>query len=224
MSGRTGPTFLLVEHRARTRRRLARVLEGRGLSVVALADLRTAREATSERHFDAWVLGRGAPDEPQDEALALIESRRLEGHAVPTLVVSAAQDRRRASRCHQLGASCIYEPLTNDTLDLFAARAAVDTDQAEVERLVGALAVERSLTQRESALALLVARGVPRSALARELATQESSAKALVRSLLAKTGHASVEAFARALLEARLHRAASMPVRVDRRSTPSVER
>ncbi len=215
MAGRAGPTILLVEYRTRTRRRLARVLEERGIEVVALGDLVAARSTAAERTFDAWVFGRVAASEGDDDVLALIESLRSAGDRAPILVVSATHDRRRASRCHRLGASCVYEPLANDTLALFAARAALDTG-GELERQVDALGVERALTQREVELALLVGRGLARKDIAAALATQESTAKALVRSLLGKTGHTSLDALARSLLEARLQRAAIHPRRTSK--------
>lgn len=214
------PVFLLVEHRTRTRRRFARVLEERALDHVAVADFRAARAAAGERAFDAWVLGRGAPDEHDEDALALIESHRSSGARHPILVIGTTPDRRRASRCHRLHASCVYEPLANDTLALFAARAALETG-GELERQVEALGVERALTPRETELALLVGRGLPRKDIAAALATQESTAKALVRSLLAKTGQTSLDALARSLLLERLQRTALQPARPSTSLVPS---
>jgi DNA-binding NarL/FixJ family response regulator len=184
------------------------VLRARGLSVASFGDLRTAGEALALRSFDAWVLGRCGEDEHEDATLALIHARRRAGETAPILVVSRAHDRRRASHYHRLGASGVFEPLTNDTLSLFAARATLESDR-EMERLVEAVSVERALTQREAELAMLVGRGVARRAIASALSTLESTAKALVRSLLSKTGHPSLEALARSMLETSLRRAAS---------------
>ncbi len=186
--------------------------------MVLVADAMQARRALERASFDAWLLAVAVDDRL---SLSFLEEQRRSGDMTPALVVVHGDDPTIASWCHRLDATCVFEPVSSRTIPLFVARLepAPATPRADLH-VVDLLAIERSLTIRESQVARLIASGTEREQLASRLKLSENTIKCAVRNLLKKTGHPSTQALKHSLVRQRIERS---PVTGVQRCVPERE-
>jgi FixJ family two-component response regulator len=131
---------------------------------------------------------------PDGSGLVLVSEIRQRHPVVPVLVLTGLLDRRIANRVQLLGAEYVVKPPPRQNVRAFRSRIVAVRElggaprAAVIERLVR----QHALTSREADVVRAALRGVARDALAPVLGIEESTAKTLIRRLLAKTGDESL--------------------------------
>ncbi|MBX3185499.1 MAG: response regulator [Labilithrix sp.] len=204
-------SFLIAEDDALIGRSLGRELGEHGHAVV-VGTLEEARGALASQSFSAVIVDVGLPD---GSGLELISEARAKDPEVAALVVSGGVDERRLATAHHLGASYLLKPVDAAELHLFAVRtrARVRTRTARVEAVVARWALVHELTEAETDVLRLAARGARRSQLASLRGVAPSTVKKQVQVLLGKTGDVSLESAVSRLLREVLHEVERVPPR-----------
>ena len=145
-------------------------------------------------------------DQACDPRGETVQSARRERPLLPILVMSEPNDVSLINHCHRLRVECLPKPVAERDLRRFLRRAGCFgriTDDHLKECAQGC-ARSFGLTAREEHVMLAQLAEVPRSQLLDELGVSPNTLKSQVRSLLRKTGHASLEALARGVLRTAL--------------------
>jgi DNA-binding NarL/FixJ family response regulator len=187
-------TMLVVEDEL-SQRAVERLL--RGWTVRAAGNLAAARRLLGSEAFDGAVVDTELPD---GNGLDLVERIRESGAKIPVLVLTAHCERELVNRAQRIGAEFGCKPLVPQNLLAFAERAALASSaDREVIARVSELARRHGLTPRETAVATLAVRDLPRQAIQAELGVSVNTIKTQVRSLLQKCGAPNLAALRREL-------------------------
>ena len=176
-------TMLVVEDEL-SQRAVERLL--RGWKVRPAGNLASARRLLGSGSFDGAVVDVELPD---GNGLDLVEAMRAAGAKIPILVLTAYCERELVNRAQRIGAELACKPLVPQNLIAFADRAAqASSADRELIARVSDLARRHGLTPRETAVATLAVRDLPRQAIQAELGVSMNTIKTQVRSLLQKCG------------------------------------
>jgi len=176
--------MLVVEDELAIQRALARLLGGWAVRAVGTLELATRQLGGST--FDAAIVDIELPD---GNGLDLVETMRARAPRTPVLVLTAHCEPGLVNRAQRCGAEYACKPLVAQNVLAFANRVAASSSaQREVMLRVSELARRHRLTPRETAVAVLAARDLPRQAIQAELGVSVNTIKTQVRSLLQKCG------------------------------------
>ena len=190
--------FLVVEDDDTLRRGLVRALtdHGRVEGVSTCAEARTALRA---RRFDSLIVDVMLPD---GNGLDLIQRARQLWPAVWILVLTGSTEHSVITRAHELGVRYLLKPFNGEQLK-------VHVEEARARRHAGdrrvSVALDRwtrghALTDAETALLALGARGVPREEFAIVRGVRPDTIRKQIQSLLMKTGDDTFEGAVNSLL------------------------
>lgn len=205
MTGPRGPRrFLVVEDDPIVANAFVSNIS-RHAPAVSVASVAEARVARRNEQWIGIVLDVRLPD---GNGLEFLQELRAQGDKVPVLVATGHFDPFIANACHRLDAHCVFKPdlLVNLLRFVGDAIAAQPSDEL-LQAVVKEITAEFDLTIRESQIATLVARGVPRDELAETMGVTNNTVKTIIRGLLGKLNETSVEAAARLVLERMVERA-----------------
>jgi DNA-binding NarL/FixJ family response regulator len=187
-------TMLVVEDEL-SQRAVERLL--RAWMVRTAGNLASARRLLGSEAFDGAVIDVELPD---GNGLDLVEAIRGSGWKIPVLVLAAHCERELVNRAQRIGAEFACKPLVPQNLIAFAERAALASSaDREVIARISELARRRGLTPRETAVAMLAVRDLPRQAIQAQLGVSVNTIKTQVRSLLQKCGAPNLAALRREL-------------------------
>ena len=190
--------FLVVEDDDTLRRGLVRALSDHG-GVEGVSSCAEARTALRARRFDSLIVDVMLPD---GNGLDLIQRARQFWPAIWVLVLTGSSEHAVITRTHELGVRYLLKPFNADQLK-------VHVEEARARRHAGdrrvGVALDRwtrghALTEAETALLALGARGVPREEFAIVRGVRPDTIRKQIQSLLMKTGDDTFEGAVNSLL------------------------
>ncbi len=191
--------FLIVDDDPADARTIERVF-GKYRRVRIATTAAQARAALEEPEVWAGVvLDVMLPDGSGLDVLAFLRGRHP---LLPVLVLTGHFEADVANRSQALRAECVFKPATLENFRAFIDKAlAVDAvSNDRVARAVAELALRLDLQPREMNVLAFAVAEVPRAAMSIELGISENTLKSQIKSLLKKTGHASLNDLARDVL------------------------
>ena len=184
--------FLVVEDVVVVRDALVRALSPHGF-VEAVGTLTVAKQAiTGTRRFDSLIVDVGLPD---GSGFDLIAPARQKWPGIWVLVLTGMSDHAIVTRAHELGVRYLLKPFGEEQLK-------VHVEEARARRNAGdrriAVTLDRwtrthALTESETELLKLGARGVPRDSLAQIRGVRKDTIKKQIQILIQKTGDTTFE-------------------------------
>jgi two-component system response regulator QseB len=190
--------FLVVEDDDVIRRGLVRVLSSHGRAE-GVGTCAQARTALRTRKFDSLIIDVMLPD---GNGLDLVLRARQLWPAIWVLVLTGSIDHAVVTRAHELGVRYLLKPFTTDHLKVHIeeARARRNAGDRRVTVALDRWARGHNLTEAETALLALGARGVPREEFAIVRGVRPDTIRKQIQSLLMKTGDDSFEGAVNSLL------------------------
>jgi FixJ family two-component response regulator len=202
MSMNPSGLFLVVEDEVNTAHALVRLLK-RHRAAEAAFNVHQARQAFMKRSdWTGLVVDIGLPDGSGLEVISFARDRQP---LLPVLVLTGRNDPEVINRSHQLRAEFVCKPPSDEDLLAFVRRA-IAFERVPDERLtsvVEELSRRSDLTIRETEV-VVAALSNTRAQLTELLGVTENTLKSLVRSILGKTDHVSMDALTKSLLRVAL--------------------
>lgn len=194
--------FLVVEDEVATAHALVRLLRRHRQTEVAFSVQQAQRALGVRSDWTGLVVDIGLPD---GSGLGLVSQARDKQPLLPVLVLTGRHDPEVINRSYQLRAEFVCKPPAEEHILTFVRRA-IAFERIPDERLMSVveeLSRVSDLTIRETEV-VAAALSRSRGQLTELLGVTENTLKSLVRSILGKTNHASLDSLTKSLLRGAL--------------------
>lgn len=191
--------FLVVEDDTGNAQTLMRLLRRFRATELAESAWEARQVLAAHERWTGVIVDIGLPD---GSGLDVASHVRKRFPLLPVLVLTGRNDRTAINRAHGLRAEFVVKPATETDLFGFVRRA-VAFERVPDERLswlIDELARNCELTPREMDVVAAVMANTPRERLLDQFQVTSNTLKSLVRHILRKTGHDSLDDLAKSLL------------------------
>lgn len=194
--------FLVVEDELATAHALVRLLRRYRETEAAFSVQQAERALTRRGDWTGLVVDIGLPD---GSGLGLVSRARNRQPLLPVLVLTGRHDPEVINKSYQLRADFVCKPPSEENILAFV-RHAIAFEKIPDERLMSVveeLSRVCDLTIRETEV-VAIALSKSRAQLTETLGVTENTLKSLVRSILGKTDHGSLDSLTKSLLRGAL--------------------
>lgn len=183
--------FLVVEDDEAVARAIARMLRPHGpaVAVHSVSDALVALDGSND--WAGLVLDVRLPD---GNGFDVLQRAKIKNPTIPALVVTGYSDEASVNRAYDLGASCIFKPISGERIARFVRQRVLRSDPPSPrwQGVVDEWAVAYALTSSEIEILQRAVSGASRDEITETRGTAESTVKKHISNLLRKTGDPSL--------------------------------